>query len=324
MKLLTVSPSPHIKGDESVKKIMYGVVLSLIPALIASTFFFGWQALMITAVSVTSCVLFEYLFQKIFLKGENTILDGSAIITGLLLAFNVPSSLPIWLVVLGALISIGVGKMSFGGLGQNLFNPVLVGRVFVLISYPVQMTSWTANSTVDAFSGATPLGLLKEGLKSGQSVSQLIPSLPSNLDLFYGSMTGSLGEISAMLLLLGGLYMLYKKIITWHIPVAVLGSMFVLQGILYLVNSELYINPLFHILSGGAMLGAIYMATDMVTSPMSPKGQLIYGTAIGIITICIRNFGAYPEGISFAILIMNGVVPLINNYVKPTRFGGKA
>ncbi|QZE14680.1 RnfABCDGE type electron transport complex subunit D [Halosquirtibacter laminarini] len=324
MKLLTVSPSPHIKGDESVTKIMYGVVISLIPALIASTVFFGWQALLITAVSVASCVLFEYLFQKFLIKGESTIQDGSAIITGLLLAFNVPSSLPIWLVVLGALISIGVGKMTFGGLGQNLFNPVLVGRVFLLISFPVQMTSWTANKTVDAFSGATPLGILKEGIKSGQSVSELLPNLPSNFNLFTGSMSGSLGEISALALLLGGLFMLYKKIITWHIPVAVLGSMFILQGTLYLINPDQFINPLFHILTGGAMLGAIYMATDMVTSPMSTKGQLIYGVAIGILTICIRNFGAYPEGISFAILIMNGVVPLINNYIKPKRFGGKA
>lgn len=324
MKLLTISPSPHIKGDESVKNIMYGVVLSLIPALIMSTIFFGWKALMITSIAVASCVIFEYLIQKYLLKGEATIQDGSAIITGLLLSFNVPSSLPIWLVVIGALVAIGIGKMSFGGLGQNPFNPVLVGRVFLLISFPVQMTSWTPNATVDGFSGATPLGILKEGIKSGQSVSQLLPNLPSNFDLFYGSMSGSLGEISAMAILLGGLYMIFKKIITWQIPTAVLGSMFVLQGILFLVNPEQFINPLFHILTGGAMLGAIYMATDMVTSPMSSKGQLIYGAAIGIITICIRNFGAYPEGISFAILIMNGIVPLINNYVKPKRFGGKA
>jgi electron transport complex protein RnfD len=322
-KLLTVAPSPHIKGDESVNKIMYGVVFALLPALIMSAIFFGWHSIKVTAIAVAACVLFEFIIQKYLIKGEPTITDGSAALTGILLAFNVPVGLPVWIIVLGALISIGVGKMSFGGLGQNPFNPALVGRVFLLISFPVQMTTWPANNAaIDGFSGATPLGLLKEGLKSGKPIADVLSELPNHFDLFWGNIGGSLGEISAVALLLGGLYMLWKKIITWHTPVSILGTIAIFQGILWLVAPDKFVDPLFHLLTGGAMLGAIFMATDMVSSPMTGKGQIIFGIGIAVITICIRNFGAYPEGISFAILIMNGFTPLINSYVKPKRFGG--
>lgn len=321
-KLLTISPSPHVHTSDSVNKIMYRVILALVPALVWSVVMFGLEAVRVTLLAVAACVTFEYLIQKYILKTVPKITDGSAIITGILLAFNVPSSLPWWIVVIGALVAIGVGKMSFGGLGNNPFNPALVGRVFLLVSFPVQMTSWPAVQAVDATTTATPLALLKEGVKNGQPVSELMSTLPGNFDLFYGNMPGSLGEISALLLLVGLIYMLWTRVVTWHIPFGVLGTIFAFQGILWMVNPDQFIEPVFHLLTGGAMLGAIFMATDMVTSPMTAKGQLIFAVGIGVITVLIRNFGAYPEGISFAILIMNAFTPLINAYVKPNRFGG--
>jgi len=303
---------------------MYRVLLALVPALAWSVFMFGFEAIRVTLIAVTACVAFEYLIQKFIMKEIPQITDGSAALTGILLAFNVPASLPTWMIIVGALVAIGVGKLSFGGLGNNPFNPALVGRVFLLISFPVHMTSWpvTQHAAVDALTTATPLALLKEGVKAGQPVSEIMTALPSNLNLLYGNMSGSLGEISAMFLLLGFGYMLWKKVITWHIPFFVLGTIFVFQGALWMLNPENFIEPVFHLLTGGAMLGAIFMATDMVTSPMTVKGQLIFGVGIGVITVLIRNFGAYPEGISFAILIMNGFTPLINAYIKPKRFGG--
>lgn len=324
-KLLTISPSPHIHTSESVNKIMYRVILALMPALAWSVFMFGFEAIRVTLLAVAACMAFEFTIQKYLLKTEPQITDGSAALTGILLAFNVPASLPTWMIIVGALVAIGVGKLSFGGLGNNPFNPALVGRVFLLISFPVNMTSWpvTQHATVDALTTATPLALLKEGIKNGQPVSEIIPHLPQNMDMLYGNMSGSLGEISAIFLLLGFAYMLWKKVITWHIPVFVLGTIFIFQGALWMLNPEKFIEPIFHLLTGGAMLGAIFMATDMVTSPMTVRGQLIFGIGIGVITVLIRNFGAYPEGISFAILIMNGFTPLINAYIKPKRFGGK-
>ena len=323
-KLLTISPSPHIHSEDSVNKIMYRVIIALLPALAWSIFMFGADAVRVTLTSVIACIGFEYLIQKFILRQTPQIIDGSAAVTGILLAFNVPASIPAWIIIAGALMAIGVGKISFGGLGNNPFNPALVGRVFLLISFPVQMTSWpaTIHAAADAVSSATPLALLKEGIKNGQSISQLLPHLPSNADLFFGSISGSMGEVSALLLLLGFGYLLWKKVITWHIPVFILGTIFVFQGILWIANPERFIEPFFHLLTGGAMLGSIFMATDMVTSPMNVRGQLIYGIGIGILTILIRNFGAYPEGISFAILLMNGFTPLINANVKPKRFGG--
>ncbi len=322
-KLLTISPSPHVHTSDSVNKIMYRVIFALVPALVWSVFMFGLEAVRVTLIAVAACMAFEYLIQKFILKEIPKITDGSAALTGILLAFNVPASLPTWMIVAGALVAIGGGKLSFGGLGNNPFNPALVGRVFLLISFPVDMTLWPATRhVVDATTSATPLALLKEGVKNGNPIVDLMPELPTNMDLFFGNMSGSLGEISAVFLLLGFGYMLWKKVITWHIPVFVLGTIFLFQGGLWLVNPEKYIEPVFHLLTGGAMLGAIFMATDMVTSPMTHKGQFYYAAGIGVITVLIRNFGAYPEGISFAILIMNGFTPLFNAYIKPKRFGG--
>lgn len=320
---LIVSLSPHVHSGDSVQKNMYGVLIALIPALLVSLIYFGVGAAVVTLTSVVSCLFFEWAITKFILKREKTtILDGSAIITGVLLAFNVPSNLPVWIIVIGALVAIGIGKMTFGGLGCNPFNPALVGRVFLLISFPVQMTSWPkigqVTSYLDAETGATPLALMKMAVHGDASA---LEQLPSSFDLFIGATGGSLGEVSALALLIGLLYMLWKKIITWHIPVSILATVFVFSGLMHMANPTLYVSPAVHLFTGGLMLGAIFMATDYVTSPMTHKGMIIYGVAIGFLTVVIRNFGAYPEGMSFAILIMNAFTPLINNYCKPKRFG---
>jgi len=327
MNKLLISPSPHVHSGDSIEKNMYWVLVALLPAFICSVLFFGMGALVVTLTSVIACLVFEYLIQKLLLKQQPTIFDGSALITGVLLAFNVPSNLPVWIIIIGALVAIGIGKMSLGGLGCNIFNPALVGRVFLLISFPVQMTTWPVASGLntpylDAQTGATPLALIKEALKTGQSVSDVMTSgaICSYRDLFLGNMVGSLGEIAAIALLIGFVYMLFRKIITWHIPVTIFATVFVFAGILHLCNTEQFADPVFHLLTGGMMLGAIFMATDYVTSPMSNKGMVIYGIGIGVITIVIRVFGAYPEGMSFAILIMNAFTPLLNRYCKPERF----
>jgi len=324
--LLNISPSPHAKSKESTKKLMIGVVIALIPALLTSVYYFGTGAIIVTATSVISCMLFEFLIQKYILNKPVSITDGSALVTGLLLAFNLPSNIPIYMIVLGSLVAIGIAKMTFGGLGNNPFNPALVGRVFLLISFPVQMTSWPlptgfSNSYTDAVTGATPLGILKEGLNNGESMSSLMDQIPSHLQLFYGQMAGSMGEIAAVALLLGFAWLLYKKIITWHIPVAVLGSVALFTSILWIINPEKNADPLFHILTGGVMIGAIFMATDYVTSPMSKRAMIIYGIGIGVLTVIIRVYGSFPEGVSFAILIMNALVPLMNIYIKPKNYG---
>lgn len=325
---LTVSPSPHVHSDASVQKLMYGVIFAMLPAMAVSFYVFGIGAIFVTALSVISCVFFEFVLTKYLLKKEPTIMDGSAIITGILLAFNVPSNLPWWAVVIGSFVAIGIGKSAFGGLGNNPFNPALVGRVFLLISFPVQMTSWPVPFAsrlqfLDATTGATPLGLIKEGIDAGIPISELVTKIPSYLDLMIGGMGGSIGEISAIALIIGFIYMLWKKIVTWHIPIAMLSTIILFSGILWVVNPEKFMDPVFHLMTGGVMLGALFMATDYVTSPMTTKGMLIYGAGIGFLTIIIRNFGSYPEGVSFAILIMNGLVPLMNKYIKPKRFGIK-
>ncbi|MCC8173443.1 MAG: RnfABCDGE type electron transport complex subunit D [Odoribacter sp.] len=327
MNTLTISPSPHVHSGDSIEKNMYGVLIALIPAFICSVLFFGVGAIIVTATSVVACMIFEYLIQKFLLNQEPSVFDGSAIITGVLLAFNVPSNLPIWIIILGALFAIGVGKMSFGGLGYNIFNPALVGRVFLLISFPVQMTTWPVPMGLetlytDAVTGATPLALLKATFNTGQPVINLIsPNTGMEYrDLLLGNRAGSLGEVGALALLVGFVYMLFRKIITWHIPISIFATVFVFTGILYLYDSSTYVSPLFHLLTGGMMLGAIFMATDYVTSPMAKKGMIIYGIGIGLLTALIRIYGAYPEGMSFAILIMNAFTPLINRYFKPERF----
>lgn len=323
---LILSPSPHVHSGESTPRRMFNVVFALLPALVVTFIYFGVGAFVVTAVSIAACLLFEYLIQVLFLKVRPTITDGSAVVTGLLLAFNLPSNLPWWIVVIGAFLAIVVGKMSFGGLGRNPFNPALVGRVILLISFPVQMTSWplAAKSRMaytNANTGATPLAILKEGLERGDDMSSIAEQIPSHMELFMGSMGGSLGEIAAFALLIGFAWLLYTRVITWHIPISIFATIIAFTGILWFINPEINADPLFHLLTGGVMLGAIYMATDYVTSPMHPKGMWIFGVGIGLITVIIRVWGAYPEGISFAILIMNAFVPLINRYIKPKRFG---
>lgn len=308
-----VSPSPHVHSGNSIPKCMHNVLIALIPAFLVSLYFFGVGALIVTLTSVVACVLFEYLIQKFILKVKPTVSDGSAILTGVLLAFNVPANLPIWIILIGALVAIGIGKMSFGGLGNNIFNPALVGRVFLLISFPVQMTTWPkpdvlTTQYLDAETAATPLGLLKQGL----------PIEATTTDMLLGNVGGSLGEIGAIALLIGFAYMLITKVITWHIPVSILATAFIFS---WLTNGFEATEALQQLLLGGMLLGAIFMATDYVTSPMTHKGMVIYGICIGLLTIIIRRWGAYPEGMSFAILIMNAVTPLINKYVKPKRFG---
>lgn len=297
---------------------MSGVIIALLPALLVGFYFFGLGAIIVTLTSVAACMLFEFLIQKYILKTETSLLDGSAALTGILLAMNLPSNLPIWIIIIGSLFAIGIGKMTFGGLGNNPFNPALVGRVFLLISFPVQMTSWPnpepfSMHYLDASTGATTLAMMKSHFGE----------LPTLADMFLGKMNGSLGEVSALALLAGLVYLLARKIISWHIPVSILVTVFAFSGIMNLINPELYASPALHLLSGGLMLGAIFMATDYVTSPMNPRGMLVYGVGIGLITVIIRMFGAYPEGVSFAILIMNGFTPLINTYIKPKRFGEK-
>lgn len=326
MNKLIISGSPHLQTGQTVEKIMYGVVVSLIPAMIVSFYFFGLAAILVTITAVVSCMAFEFVIQKYLIKGPVTVFDGSAIITGVLLAFNVPASLPLWMMVIGSAVAIGMGKMTFGGLGKNPFNPALVGRVFLMISFPVHMTTWPKPSSfstqlTDVITGPTPLAVMKEGVSQGETVTEILPSIPDYANLLVGNMGGSIGEISALALILGGIYMLVRKIITWHIPLAYLGSVVLFSGIFWLIDPSYYADPLFHLITGGLMLGALYMATDMVTSPMSAKGQIVFGIGCGVLTMVIRYFGAYPEGVSFAILIMNAFVPLINKGFSPKRFG---
>ncbi|MBQ2043320.1 MAG: RnfABCDGE type electron transport complex subunit D [Bacteroidaceae bacterium] len=318
-----ISLSPHVHGGDSVQRNMYGVCMALLPALAASLWFFGLGAAIVMLTSVASCVFFEWAIAKFILKRERiTITDGSAVLTGMLLGFNLPSNLPIWIIIIGALVAIGIGKMTFGGLGCNPFNPALAGRIFLLISFPVQMTSWPEikqyMAYTDATTSATPLSLMQTAIATGDA--SVLEQLPSLEEMLLGAMGGSLGEVSALMLLLGTVFMLWKKIITWHIPVSILGTVAVFSTALHLWNPA-YAHPLAVLMSGGLILGACFMATDYVTSPMSHRGQLIYGVCIGLLTVVIRNWGAYPEGMSFAIFTMNAFTPLINTYCKPKRFG---
>ena len=318
---LIVSSSPHISSPVKTKNIMLDVIIALIPSLIASIYFFGPRAAVVVIASVATCVIAEYICRKV-MKREQTIGDLSAVVTGILLAFNLPSNLPLWIIIIGALVAIGIGKMTFGGLGCNPFNPALVGRIFLLISFPVQMTSWPVTgqwaSYTDAETAATPLALMKQAVHGDANA---LSQLPDTMSLFLGNNPGCIGEISALALLIGLVYMLWKKIISWHIPVSIIATVFVFSGLMHLANPVAYASPFVHLFTGGLMLGAIFMATDYVTSPMTHKGMIIYGVAIGFLTVVIRLFGAYPEGMSFAIFIMNAFTPLINTYCKPKRFG---
>lgn len=322
---IKVSLSPHDHGRETTRKLMLGVLIALVPAFLTTVWFFGYAAIIVTAIAVLSCLASEYLLQKYVLRSETRINDLSAVVTGVLLAFCLPVNIPPGLVILGSLVAIGVGKISFGGIGSNPFNPALVGRVFLFLSFPVQMTSWPepkgfATGYLDAVTGATPLSVLNESYDK-VPIPEVMEKIPGHIDLLIGRMGGSLGEVAALALLIGFVYLLWKKIITWHIPVSVLLTITIFSGALWLGNPESNADPLYHLLSGGVMLGAIFMATDYVTSPMSSRGMIIYGIGIGLLTIIIRRWAAYPEGVQFAILIMNGVTPLLNMYIKPKRFG---
>ncbi len=326
MSKFVVSLSPHIHSGDSIERNMYGVIIALMPALIVSFAYFGLGAFVVCATSVISCIVFEWAITKYLLNRQPTIYDGSAVITGLLLGMNLPSNMPIWIVVLGAFVAIAIGKMTFGGLGANPFNPALVGRCVLLVSFPAQMTSWPVmgnlSSYLDAKTGATPLSVMKQAITSGDA--SVLDSLPGSMHMLLGDNinggAGTIGEVCALALIAGLLFMLWRRIITWHIPVSIIATVFVFSELLHIAN-PVYADPLSVVLSGGLMLGAVFMATDYVTSPMTHKGQLVYGVAIGFLTVVIRNWGAYPEGMSFAILIMNAFTPIINNYMKPKRYG---
>ena len=339
MSKFIVSPSPHVHGKENTTKLMRDVIIALIPAVLVSIYFFGLSAIHLVAVSVIACVAVEYLIQKFLLKGKSTIGDLSAVVTGVLLALNLPVCSPWWLILIGAVVAIGIAKMTFGGLGQNFFNPALVARVVLLVSFPVLMTSSAfhapesgylfgnapeVTNALDATSGATPLAFVKEQIKAGVPLSTLMqnPNL-SYTQLLFARLGGSAGELSAIALILGFIYLLVRRVIKPHISLSILITVAVFTGILWGVNPEKFTDPLFNLLSGGLLLGAFFMATDYVTSPMTAKGQIIFGVGIGVITVLIREFGAYPEGVSFAILIMNATVPLLNK-IKPKRFAEEA
>lgn len=311
---LIVSSSPHLHSGDSTRRLMRDVLIALAPTLAFTLWVYGLAGLTTTAIAICSCVVFEWGITKFMLRRPVSVGDYSAVLTGLLLAFNLPAEISPWLVVLGSLVAIGVAKMSYGGLGRNLFNPALVGRVFLLISFPVQMTTFS----VDGISGPTPLALAKAAIQGTEMGDVSWGNFVLGIDK-----GGSMGEIAGVLLLIGGLYLIVRKVITWHIPVSVLGSMVVVSTILWWINPAMYAAPLFHLFAGGAILGAVYMATDYVTSPMSKSGMVVYGVGIGVLTMLIRTWGAYPEGMSFAILVFNAATPLINMYLKPKRFGVK-
>ena len=320
MEKLLVSPSPHLHTKTSTKSLMRDVVIALLPAVAVSVLFYGWSELLVLGVSVASCVLLEYLITKYLLKGTCTIGDWSAVITGVLLALNLPATTPWWVVLIGAVFAIGVAKMTFGGIGQNLFNPAIAGRVFLLISFPTYMTDWTkpqgfiGNAVTDAYTGATPLGLVSEG---GVGAVEGM----DYMNMLFLNIGGSAGELSAVALLVGFVYLLARKVIRPYITLSIWATVAVFSGIFWLINPAEFTDPLFNLLTGGLLLGSIFMATDYVTSPMSNWGGVIFGVGIGVITMLIRYFGAYPEGVSFAILIMNSVVPLINKVCHAKKYG---
>ncbi|MBL7074617.1 RnfABCDGE type electron transport complex subunit D [candidate division KSB1 bacterium] len=337
-----LSVSPHIRDDVSIPKIMYSVVLSLLPALAGAVYFFGLRSLWLTLVSVATAVVVETLLQKLMGR-EITALDGSAIVTGILLAFNLPPGVPFWMPAVGSFFAIAIAKIPFGGLGYNPLNPALAGRAFLLASWPVEMTTrWiaprggiTAVTGIDAFTGATPLGVLKESHKiladqAAYSIEKVIQARDaldqlsfSYGDLFWGRVGGCLGETSVLLLLIGAVFLMYKRYVGWKIPFSFLGMVMVLSWIFGGDKGGFSGDPIFHLLSGGLILGAFFMATDMVTTPVTFKGRLIFGTGCGVLTVAIRLLGGYPEGVSYSILLMNLTTPLIDRYTMPRIFGTK-
>ena len=327
-KRLEVSTAPFLKHESTTPKIMWMVVYTLIPVVLISFYYFGISALLISFTAVFSCVFTEWLFNQGDFRFQS-LYDGSAIITGLLLALTLPPGFPLWMVFIGGMVAIGMGKAMWGGLGQNIFNPALLGRAFLQAAFPTAITTWTPpggsflnlrgtnaafpflqGENVDALSGATPLAQMKfDHLAT------------DNLDLLIGNTGGSLGETCGLLLIILGIYLLIKKIINWRIPASILLTIIVFSGTFYLIDPIRYPSPVFMILSGGLLLGTVYMATDLVTSPLTPKGIWIFGIGIGIIVVLIRNWGGLPEGVMYAILLMNGATPLINRYTKIRTYG---
>lgn len=297
---------------------MLDVIISLLPATIVSVLFYGWSELLILAVSIASCVLLEWAITKYMLRRPSTIGDLSAVVTALLLALNLPVTTPWWVVFIGAVIAIGVAKLSFGGIGQNIFNPAITARVFLLISFPTYMTDWTVTKgfihSTDAVSGATLLGRFSEGGVSAVAGTDYLQTLFLNIG-------GSAGEISAIALLVGFVYLLCRRVVKAWIPLSIFATVGVISAIFWVVDPTRFTDPLFNLLTGGLILGACYMATDYVTSPMSTGGQIVYGVGIGLIVMMIRYFGSYPEGVSFAILIMNMMVPLLNRRFHRKKYG---
>ncbi len=325
MDKLIVSPSPHLHSSNSTKGLMRDVLIALLPAVIVSVVFYGWRELLVLGVSVASCVLLEYLIVKYLLRKPNTVGDLSAVLTGVLLALNLPCTTPWWVVFIGALVAIGVAKMTFGGLGQNVFNPAITGRVFLLISFPSYMTHWEMPRGlfgVDAVSGATPLGAIKEGLMQGSSVPDLMAANGwSYGQMLFSNIGGSAGEACAVAILIGFVYLLLRKVIKPWITLSILGTVALVSLLFWGIDPTRFTDPVFNLLTGGLLLGACFMATDYVTSPMSTAGGIVYGIGIGFITLMIRYFGSYPEGMSFAILLMNATVPLLNNWFHQKKFG---
>ena len=323
MEKLLVSPNPHIHAPVSTKSLMRDVIIALAPAVICSFVFYGWREILLMAVSVASCVLLEWAITKYMLRKPSTIGDLSAVITGILLALNLPYSTPWWVVVIGAVVAIGVAKMTFGGIGQNIWNPALVGRVFLLVSFPTYMTTWGApKGFVDAVSGPTPLGAIQEGLMQGASVQELTSAF-NYKDLLFANLGGSAGEACALALLAGFVYLCCRKVIKPWITLSIFGTVALTSLVFWGIDPSRFTDPLFNLLTGGLILGACFMATDYVTSPMSLWGGVIFGVGIGFLTMMIRYFGSYPEGVSFAILIMNSVVPLLNMWFHQKKFGRK-
>lgn len=327
MNKLLVSPSPHVHAPVSTKSLMRDVVIALLPAVIVSVVFYGLGEIVVLATSVISCVLIEYLITRFLLKKPSTICDYSAAVTGILLALNLPYTTPWWVVFIGALFAIGVVKMTFGGLGQNIFNPAIAGRVFLLVSFPSYMTKWQMPQGLfglDAVTGSTPLGVITEGLAKDQTVPEIMAEKGlSYAQMLFANLGGSVGEISALALLAGFVYLLVRRVIKPHITLSIWGTVAAVSLIFWLVNPDRFTDPVFNLLTGGMILGSCFMATDYVTSPMTVKGGIVYGIGIGFITLMIRYFGSYPEGMSFAILIMNSVVPLINMWFHQKKYGRK-
>lgn len=327
MNKLLVSPSPHVHAPVSTKSLMLDVVIALLPAVIVSVVFYGLGEIVVLATSVISCVLIEYLITRFLLKKPSTICDYSAAVTGILLALNLPYTTPWWVVFIGALFAIGVVKMTFGGLGQNIFNPAIAGRVFLLVSFPSYMTKWQMPQGLfglDAVTGSTPLGMITEGLAKGLPVPEIMSEKGlSYAQMLFANLGGSVGEISALALLAGFVYLLVRRVIKPHITLSIWGTVAAVSLIFWLINPDRFTDPVFNLLTGGMILGSCFMATDYVTSPMTVKGGIVYGIGIGFITLMIRYFGSYPEGMSFAILIMNSVVPLINMWFHQKKYGRK-